>query len=438
MKEQFDKKLAEKIKASFSNHEEPYDPQAWEKFSRAYFRPEKKPWLIYWPFFTAGIAASLLLFLIYFPKQEQIDRQVRSFSDSIAIEDVPFQGNRETEIEEEARADEGQPKIENIEKALAGSQAASANVEPGKVQEADFDRSETILPEVYPTPSLLKSFTESWEKFQTAMAQKMENVPLFAGQTNEQPIEDLALTEKDAAKIIEQWKEGEGEQETEVKNVQPFKLGLMLSPQASSNPVSGMNLGAGLMSEISLSNKFKLDFGLAYASQSLAPQNMQTMSEAASPAFDMRANSNIIDADYQLNFASLDIPVNLKYKVYDKNQTGIYLITGLSSMVYLEQNTVETIQAQSLFSANSTAGYLEYTPNVQKFSNVIAPQSGERNSDLAGLLNISFGYEYQLNNEFYLSFEPFYKLPLGGLTFADQQFSIGGVNLRMNFNLKNK
>ncbi|EPR68954.1 hypothetical protein [Cyclobacterium qasimii] len=47
MKEQFDKKLAEKIKASFSKHEEPFDPKEWEKFSDAYFKPKRKPGLFF-------------------------------------------------------------------------------------------------------------------------------------------------------------------------------------------------------------------------------------------------------------------------------------------------------------------------------------------------------------------------------------------------------
>ena len=42
MKEQFDKKLIEKIKISFEDHEEPFNPQEWEKLSHAYFHPAKK------------------------------------------------------------------------------------------------------------------------------------------------------------------------------------------------------------------------------------------------------------------------------------------------------------------------------------------------------------------------------------------------------------
>ncbi|NHE55303.1 outer membrane beta-barrel protein [Cyclobacterium plantarum] len=442
MKEQFDKKLAEKIKDSFSKHEEPFDPQAWEKFSRAYFKPKKKAWLVYWPFLTAGVAASLLFFFIYFPEQERIDQQVKSFSDSITIGDAPFQSKMEEDTANEDDQAELEAMAEAVEKPALGSpeEIAGIDTDAETPKSPVSNRKSEVLPEVSAMPSLIKPFAESWEDFQAVMVEKLKQLPLFGEQDILDQPANLSMTENDAVKIIEEWKSGEVEKETKDldKDSRPFKLGVMVSPQANSNPVSGMNLGAGIMSEISLSNKFKLDFGLAYANQSLSHQNMQPMPQNASPGFDLRASSNIIDTNYQLNFASLDIPVNLKYRVYDKKQTGIYLITGLSSMVYLDQNSVETIEAQSLFSTNSFSGDLEYAPNVQKFSNVISPQSGQSNTDMAGLLNLSIGYEYQLNNEFYLSFEPFYKLPLGGLTFADQQFSIGGINLRMNFNLKNK
>ncbi|MBD3629222.1 outer membrane beta-barrel protein [Cyclobacterium sp.] len=442
MKEQFDKKLAEKIRDSFSKHEEPFDPQAWEKFSRAYFKPKKKAWLVYWPFLTAGVAASLLFFFIYFPEQERIDQQVKSFSDSITIGDAPFQSKVEEDTANESDQAELEAMAEAVEKPALGSteEISGIDTDVETPKSPVSNRKSEVLPEVSAMPSLIKPFAESWEDFQAVMVEKLKQLPLFGEQDIMDQPANLSMTENDAAKIIEEWKSGEvenGKKDLD-KDSRPFKLGVMVSPQANSNPVSGMNLGAGIMSEISLSNKFKLDFGLAYANQSLSHQNMQPMPQSASPGFDLRASSNIIDTDYQLNFASLDIPVNLKYKVYDKKQTGIYLITGLSSMVYLDQNSVETIEAQSLFSTNSFSGDLEYAPNVQKFSNVISPQSGQSNTDMAGLLNLSVGYEYQLNNEFYLSFEPFYKLPLGGLTFADQQFSIGGINLRMNFNLKNK
>lgn len=442
MKEQFDKKLVEKIKASFSTYEEPFDPAEWEKFSNAYFKPKKKGWIVFWPFLGAGIAASLLFFFIYFPDHEKIDQKVRSLTDTISIENPAFseKGNlmtQGTEDSDNSRSpSDSRVDPEKLEKALAMQEVAPVEEEMGANRQPSEQVPQAQSDE---TAFWTNALAETWDGFQEALTEKIDSNFLSA-ETSNSP-EMASLSASDAKRIIEEWKQEEKETvpDNRSKEAGNFKVGLMVSPQSNSNPVSGMNLGAGLVSEISLSRKLKLDVGLAYANQSISQQNRpQLAQEAASPSFDMRSNSNIVDADYRLNFASLDIPVNLKYKIFDQKQTGIYLITGLSSMVYLEQNTVETYEAQSLFSPNSFSGTLEYAPTTQKFSNVITPESGHRGADLAGLLNISFGYEYQLNNEFYFSLEPFYKIPLSNLTFADQQFSIGGVNLRMNFNLKNK
>tara|TARA_R110002124_G_scaffold82664_7_gene216835 strand:+ start:717 stop:2048 length:1332 start_codon:yes stop_codon:yes gene_type:complete len=443
MKEQFDKKLAEKIKASFNNHEEPFDPKEWEKFSDAYFKPKKKAWLIYWPFMTAGIAASLLFFFFYFPKQQEIDQKVKSITDAVIMDEAPFFDKSEKDEAEvlqiptiSSRNGSSYGKVAP----LTGSTALSNIGEDSVVDRAPIQN----IPETGKASNsvFIETFTETWDEFQAGITERFNSLEGGAEQTVAiNTGKDVSMSTSEAQYLVDIWKSSSSENDQVAKTPKSFKLGLMVSPQASSNPVSGMNLGAGIMSEISLSRKLKLDVGLAYANQSMGAQNnhrMDQMMDASPSSEALKSNSNIIDTDYQLNFASLDIPVNLKYKFYDKKQTGMYLITGLSSMVYLTQNTVESYQAQSLFNANSFNGALEYAPTVQSFSNVFTPESGQSSTDVAGLLNLSFGYEYQLNKEFYISFEPFYKLPLGGLTFADQQFSIGGVNLRMNFNFNNK
>ncbi|MDO6437677.1 outer membrane beta-barrel protein [Cyclobacterium sp. 1_MG-2023] len=439
MKEQFDKKLAEKIEASFSNHEEPFDPKQWEKFSDAYFKPKKKAWMIYWPFVTAGVAASLLFFFLYFPKQEEIGQKVKSITDAVVKEKLPSFGKEEqntvsgNNIGSSAEVDTEEGHNGSYRSKTSGLKAEqNINIDRDQVPIVP-NQEESII------PSIIEDFTYTWDEFQAAIEASFDTLQ---SSTALDLRSNQAMSVAEAQSLVDQWKSPSSEEQSKevVSPERTFKLGLMVSPQANSNPVSGMNLGAGIMSEISLSKKLKLDVGLAYANQRMGAQANQGMREmlAVPDGNYQKTNSNIIDTEYRLNFASLDIPINLKYKFYDKEQTGMYFITGLSSMVYLDQNTVESYQAQSLFNANSVNGALEYAPSVQSFSNVYTPESGQSNADFAGLLNLSFGYEYKLNKGFYVSFEPFYKLPLGSLTFANQQFSIGGVNLRMNFNFKNK
>ncbi|MFC4871209.1 outer membrane beta-barrel protein [Negadavirga shengliensis] len=448
MKEQFDKRLVEKIKSSFDHHEEPFDPREWEKLSKAYFKPKRKGWVAFWPFVTAGIAASLLLVLVYFPKQDDIENHLRSLSDSLSLEKTPTitEAERDSfEKSKEIQNDSGQ-RVEGERNVAAVSPVDKPSSDVEEITGALSRVADGVpVAETGDTPSVvdMASLDASIEK----IAQESEQDLLaLTDDTKEQSEAGLlerkegssSMEETEAQSVIDQWKaENQADvfsgSENESRS-ESLKLGLMVSPQANSNPVSGMNLGAGIMSEFSLSRKLKLDVGIAYARQNLNPQNIQQVRTTLMA--DAMTNSNFIASSYELNFASLDIPVNLKYKVLEKDKTGLYLITGLSSMVYLDQKTVETVQTNSLFRTNTAAGGLEFAQSVQEFSNVVTPQSGENSADLAGMLNLSFGYEYKLNNELFISFEPFYKLPLGNLTFVNQQFSIGGLNLRMNFNLK--
>ncbi|MEX0882394.1 MAG: hypothetical protein WDZ72_02865 [Cyclobacteriaceae bacterium] len=451
MKEQFDKRLVDKIKDSFKTHEESFDPDQWEKLSKAYFKPKRKGWVVYWPFITAGVAASLLLVLVYFPFEQTLERKVKTLTDSIAIDPRPLaEKKRLPEQMAETFKSEGSDQINSIDKLeTTDKENKNAITENSREISVDIDHSEAKRD----NQKLLESLEVKWKAFQTGLDFKMLGAIDFGSMNNSGEKHDL--TEKEAQQIIDQWKTENSNSTNEtdnpsipIKTDAPIKLGVMVSPQSNSNPVSGMNFGGGIMSEFSLSRKIKLDIGLAYASQSISPQDIQSMPRSTanqeasfSPGSpdnqQVSFSSGYVGSDYELNFASLDIPVNLKYKIYDKNSTGIFLITGISSMLYLDQNSVETVQINSLFSTDNRNGDLRFAQSVQEFSTVLTPQPGENRADFAGLLNLSFGYEYTLNKGFNISLEPFYKLPLGGLTFADQRFSIGGVNLRMNFNLKN-
>src|SRR5690606_6986339 len=142
------------------------------------------------------------------------------------------------------------------------------------------------------------------------------------------------------------------------------RLGLLVGPQAASNQISGMSLGAGVMSEFSISKRLKLDIGVTYASHSMVPDNgapmYATMESPQKEAFASLSNSpRLIGSDAELSFSGLDIPVNLKYKVMDKERSGLFLITGLSSMVYLDQQTTETMAVDSYFNPTMD-GQLEF------------------------------------------------------------------------------
>nr|MBI1229313.1 outer membrane beta-barrel protein [Cytophagales bacterium] len=440
MKEQFDRKLVERIKASFRKDEAPFDPKQWEKLASVYFKPKRPIWYLYWPMVATGIAASLFLVLVLDPfgfrevspertltenqelsEQEATVEIIQPVDSLMAISTVPQAGQDRRESRTTQARSQQQP---------AGNDFAEESPDNSINSISETTQPELPVDEKVQLNDLLEAIVDN----------TIETVaPLISGQ------DSLSMDPVQARATINQWL---SEAESSVpssprkESSSPFKLGVMVSPQASSNTTGGMNLGAGVMSEISLSKRLKLDVGVNYARMSMEPnrtQGMATeMSSYASPVQNMdmlaiRTSSNFIGSELRLNFASLDIPVNLKYRVLERKNADIFLITGLSSMVYLDQQATETFETNSFFT-NSADG-LSFAPSVQRFTSVYTPDGAGNSLDVGGMLNLSVGYEYNLSDGMFLSLEPFYKLPLGNLTFANQQFSIGGLNMRMNFKL---
>ncbi|WP_194776092.1 outer membrane beta-barrel protein [Pararhodonellum marinum] len=467
MKEQFDKKLVEKIKASFEQHQEPYNPREWDKFSKAYFKPKRKPIWVYWPVWVSGIAASLLLLFVLWPVSDQLEEKVYSLADTLSLDSSKFEVLRPSDDASSAKGDKLSEALSTLERGEQISETDFpwiATLPDGPSKRGDLFAGESKSIHNQIGSSKIDTNVPASNLEQTMEIQGLGLELPYPDVVLEVPILNLgasilAQDETDAQDWINKWKSEDvlsENQSLDKNNSNPMRLGVMVSPQAASTAVSGMNFGAGIMSEFSFSRRLKLDVGLAYARQNLVANEFTTTGRNLSvnlpqdqmvPIADAnvsamgssvyRANSltnNLIRADYELSFANLDIPVNLKYKVVDKANSGLFVMTGLSSMIYLNQSTTGTFNtnAFALSSQEASSGFTQ----VQQFSAEFSPVGNESSVDLGRMLNLSIGYEYSLKNGTFLSIEPFYKLPMGNMTFAEQQFSIGGLNLRMNFQLK--
>lgn len=445
MREQFDKKLINKIKSSFNELEGEYDASEWDKFSKIYFKKEEKPKMIWLKWFS-GIAAAILLgislYAILRPAQ------------NITIEDQNMITNNKEDVPEQ---------IENIESSDGDS--LSQPLKP--TQPASRSLTEAIGQKSVSTIESTKSVSQSIiskkaNKNIAYLPESSEKAVLTENQSPEKAVIPISpntnsdliaktemeqMTQQEAMAQIQEWK-GENElalKENEIPKEafgkEPVKLGVMVAPQTISNSTQSLNLGAGLMSEFSFSKKLKLDVGLAFARQNISPTSGGNILMAnVSNNFDatnLKASSftgNVINSTRELSFGQLDIPINLKYKVFDRKESDIYLISGLSNMFYLNQQDVTTFSTANLATANLAINQ----PMVNTFTQTIEPSTQDSGIDTGRMLNFGVGFEQNLKNGTFLSIEPFYKLPLGNQTFTNQQFSMGGINLRMNFQLKTK
>lgn len=448
MKEQFDKKLVEKIRDSFEHHEEVYDPKEWEKLSSAYFRPKKglakSPWMLWAASLVSLMTLSILFYNSDWFKENQ---DVAGLAPKVEERNQSRMGSKDEGISNILGRKE--PNIANISPEGNMPDQFQSNLLPKKdLGEVSPKEAKSILP----AKNEVNAEVIAEEVFSSGLAltdpQKDRtdiagNSPLVEQQVDKVVplIADLRLEEeKKALEVVQKWL-GDSEKsitdEDEGKADQnPVKLGLLIAPQTISNSNQVMNLGGGIMSEFSFSKRLKLDIGLAYASQNINP-NGQYLGTAmdVETGDGMRLatmSTNLINASSELRFGQLEVPLNLKYRVLENKSSGLYLVSGLSNMFYLNQRNIYTYSSANI----ATAGFVGAQNMVQSFTETVRPDQGTDGAEIGQLINFAFGYEHNLSNGTFIYIEPFYKTSLGSQTFAGQQFSIGGINLRMNFQLK--
>ena len=454
MKEQFDKRLVDKIKDSFQHHEEPFDLQEFEKFKKLYFGRKSNVFKRIGAFWWLGIAASLVLGVFILNRLQFVENGPNEDSVELMTSNKAIDfGNLNT-----AENPDGDNVIGSESKSIEKSNSIpQKNIEnnslssPKKFQNKSkqlevLQVSEKALPN---NPTLAENIENRFDN--NIILEKSEIL-------NESP-KTLTMTfdaneEQKVQDYIKSWlgEEVEIEDKKTVAKLdnkaEPIKLGVLVAPQTISNATQAVNLGAGMMSEFSFSKRLKLDVGLAYARQqttstvsvgnrpvvsNTADGNalyMTSSSEAARSAF----SGNFINASRDFSFGQLEIPINLKYKVLENKSSDIYIISGFSNMVYLNQQNTTTFSTANLSQAN----LMGMQPAIQTFTQTESVGNNDGNIDSGQMLNLGFGFEQNLKNGTFLSIEPFYKFSLGDQTFNKQQFSIGGINLRMNFQLKNK
>lgn len=444
MKEQFDKKLAKKIADTFSQHEEPFDPKEWEKLAKVYFPKTEKifPWK--WIFISSGIAAAILVGFLLLPQPpSEVNSPQLADSSQSKVEGYTTPNNDRTEkltvpdVEIGGEVDAITPKETLATQVQSSSDRSKFARQGSAIPDKALPKNE-LTETLSKTNSSLASASKDVEEATQGLTEKTQAVEPFtlAPQTL------LAEENKAAIAALQKWlEEGDAEKADlkKEKSTDPFRLGVMVAPQTISNATQSLNLGAGIMSEFAFSKRLKLDVGLAYARQTINPESPRRGDYSVAQAADFQQvrmssiSSNFITSTNRLSFGQLEIPVNLKYRILENKSSGWYLMSGLSNMMYINQQQITTFSTANFGVANFG---VSATPQVQTFESVTTPSADQGSINMGQLLNLGFGFEQNLKNGTFVYIEPFYKFSLGNQTFAEQQFSIGGINLRMNFQLK--
>jgi len=227
-------------------------------------------------------------------------------------------------------------------------------------------------------------------------------------------------------------KEDKAKKNTQVQQAAVNKFALGIYAASYVNYAKGsqrqFNNGAGISSDIRLTDNLSISTGVAIGQNTLAYNNN---TPSPLPSALIAANSRnfmasasmlplVVPAskNFNANLVNLDVPVNLKYN-FNPQTNNTYFAAGLSSGTFINE------------SYNTTYSY-----NAPGNSSILQSQDASHKSFdnfyFAQMLNVAFGLGYPLGKN-QLVIEPFFKYPLNGLGDQHLLFGSGGINLKFNF-----
>ncbi len=195
-----------------------------------------------------------------------------------------------------------------------------------------------------------------------------------------------------------------------------FALAIMGAPDMNGvNSFQQAKTGAnvGLLFSIGV-NKLKLTTGVAY---SYKPYNTpfngyQNNGYAYNSSYTFKANPINVLADCRM----LDIPLNIDYQLFNKNQNKFSIGTGLSSYIMLKESyTYEYANPATV----GQRGYSVASPGKYLF----------------GVLNLQATYTRQVNAKVGVSVQPYLKLPLGEVGASQVRLQSAGVAVGLSWNI---
>jgi hypothetical protein len=202
-----------------------------------------------------------------------------------------------------------------------------------------------------------------------------------------------------------------------------LRFGVSFSPGVTStNTVSSFNYSGGISADMDLSRRFRFSTGLQLEHQNVI--NEATDSPAWVPAGQTEAS-----------LVSLDLPLNLTWKVLVRKSVCYYLSGGISSIAYLSEKYITTSYSQKMVSVVSMQeGEQTVDYKLENIENTEIKTGEPLNTiDFAGRVNIILGFEKHLPSGIYLHIEPYLKIPVSQLATRDLKFTTSGITCKISF-----
>ena len=212
------------------------------------------------------------------------------------------------------------------------------------------------------------------------------------------------------------------------KSRKGVRFGVNFSPGFNSSSVNSngsFNYGGGVTMDIAIAGNISITTGLQVEHQNVDNQKKEGVGVAAMPSSHMEAS-----------LTSLDIPVNITWSFFNGKRGSYYVSGGFSTLAYLDEKYTRKSYSQEV-RANVMSTSQDETLTTYRVENVETVRTTVHPAlntlDLAGRLNLIFGYRQRISPTLNLHVEPFVKIPLSGLASENIRFTTGGVTFKVSF-----
>ncbi|HVB03207.1 MAG TPA: hypothetical protein VNE41_05770 [Chitinophagaceae bacterium] len=163
----------------------------------------------------------------------------------------------------------------------------------------------------------------------------------------------------------------------------------------------------GVLAGYSLSGRWQLEAGLIYSTQIYRALPSQYHPKDYST---LNPNLSQIDASCEV----IDLPLNIRYNVWSSGKSRFFAESGISSY-WMHQENYTFLYDNAGVQRNESWGIKD------------------RDDHPLSILNLSVGFEHQLNDRFSWQVEPFAKLPLSGIGYGRVKLISTGVYISLNY-----
>jgi hypothetical protein len=417
-----DKMLSDLIRDTLDNYEENYILGSWEGFVRVRRRRRK---LAFW-FTVTGVAASILLgwlgYRLFYSdltiyRNDNLPEKITSLEIPVGKEiivpgrDYSKSGNLQKTTLQPLPLSENK-----LQHKVTGSGTIIAELKSTEVA----DQAPSSLNELSDAKTKLppdenkKNSSDSLRRYDTlniSYAEKSErNARHFPSDSS-------------GSRSVEVQKSVDDNYFADNTKTSKIRFGVNLAPGVTSTATSSsFAYSGGISAEYMVTRSFKISTGLQVERQSVV--NEANDSPSWIPA-----------GKTQADLVDLDLPLNITWKFLNRKTSSYYLAGGVSSVVYLSQRYTTTTYIQKMVkSVEIMDGMPAVNYQIENVSNTIEEKEQAFSAfDLAGRINIIFGFEQQLKTNLFLHIEPYLKIPVSEQAAHNLHFTTSGITCKVSF-----